>query len=155
PTWNQEQHNQQKFGRRWGNDPFAFMLSDYELVLSTLFAAEAKRNRDYTTASQISIPTAKPPDCSLDVLQRIWAVVFPHRQLIIGQDKIAAKVPNSSNEYAGKMMSDGERVAFYLLGQVLSAPPNAIIVIDEPEIHLHRAIQATLWDQIEISRPDC
>src|SRR4051794_37725615 len=78
PQWNQEQHNQQKFGRRWGNEPFAFMLTDYELVLSTLFADEAKRNRDYSTTSRISIPTTKPPDCNLDVLQRIWTVVFPH-----------------------------------------------------------------------------
>ncbi len=52
-------------------------------------------------------------------------------------------------------MSDGERVAFYLIGQVLCAPKNAIIVIDEPEIHLHRAIQAALWDQIESKRSDC
>jgi len=52
-------------------------------------------------------------------------------------------------------MSDGERVAFYLIGQVLCAPQNAIIVIDEPEIHLHRAIPANLWDQIEGSRTDC
>jgi hypothetical protein len=131
------------------------MLTDYELVLSTLFADETRRNRDYSIASRASIPTTKPPDCSLDVLQNIWAVVFPHRQLIIGQDKITARAPNSSQEYAGKMMSDGERVALYLLGQVLSAPPKAIIVIDEPEIHLHRAIQATLWDQVEVSCPDC
>lgn len=53
------------------------------------------------------------------------------------------------------MMSDGERVAFYLLGQVLCAPPGAIVVIDEPEIHLHRAIQCPLWDEAEKSRPDC
>ena len=52
-------------------------------------------------------------------------------------------------------MSDGERVALYLLGQVLCAPPRAVIVIDEPEIHLHRAIQASLWDRAEASRPDC
>ena len=53
------------------------------------------------------------------------------------------------------MMSDGERVAFYLLGQVLCAPTDAIVVIDEPEIHLHRAIQVALWDEAEKSRPDC
>ena len=155
PNWSVAQHNQQKFGRRWANDPFTFMLTDYQLVLSTLFAEEARSNREYSNASRVSIPTTMRPDCSLDVLQRIWAVVFPHRELIVGQDKIAARAPNSSQEYAGKMMSDGERVAFYLLGQVLSAPPKAIIVIDEPEIHLHRAIQAALWDQIETSRPDC
>ena len=52
-------------------------------------------------------------------------------------------------------MSDGEKVALYLIGQVLCAPQNSIVVIDEPEIHLHRAIQATLWDQVERARTDC
>jgi hypothetical protein len=27
--------------------------------------------------------------------------------------------------------------------------------VDEPELHLHRAIQARLWDAIEAARPDC
>jgi len=52
-------------------------------------------------------------------------------------------------------MSDGERVTFYLIGQCLAAPANAILVIDEPEIHLHRVVQARLWDAIEQARPDC
>jgi hypothetical protein len=71
------------------------------------------------------------------------------------QDRVVARVPTSGQQYAGRMMSDGERVAFYLLGQVLCAPSGAIIVIDEPEIHLHRAIQAPLWDAAEASRTDC
>lgn len=29
------------------------------------------------------------------------------------------------------------------------------MVIDEPELHLHQAIQASLWDQIEATRRDC
>jgi hypothetical protein len=27
--------------------------------------------------------------------------------------------------------------------------------VDEPELHLHRAIQARLWDAVEAARPDC
>ena len=52
-------------------------------------------------------------------------------------------------------MSDGERVAFYLLGQSRCAPQNSIIVIDEPEIHLRRAVQLIFWDPVEAARPDC
>lgn len=77
PTWNAEQHRAQKFGRRWGNDPVGRLLSDYELVLAALFADEAKRNREYSISSRTSVPTTESPDCKLDVLQRIWAVVFP------------------------------------------------------------------------------
>ena len=42
-----------------------------------------------------------------------------------------------SNKYNASMMSDGERVALYLISQCLIAPDDYIIIIDEPEIHLH------------------
>lgn len=155
PSWGEEQHRQNKLHGRWGGKPVVQMLSDYEFVMAALFADEAQRNRDYTAAARNQVPSDKPPDCNLDTLQRIWSFIFPHRALVIGRDKVTARVPASAQEYAGSMMSDGERVVIYLLGQVLSAPPNAIIVTDEPEIHVHRAIQAALWDQAEASRPDC
>lgn len=37
-------------------------------------------------------------------------------------------------------MSDGERVIFYLIGQCLAVRENGIVVIDEPELHLNRAL---------------
>lgn len=46
-------------------------------------------------------------------------------------------------------MSDGERVTIYLLGQCLIAPNDMTIIIDEPEIHLHKSIMYRLWDKIE------
>ena len=52
-------------------------------------------------------------------------------------------------------MSDGERVIFYLLGHCLIASEDAVMVIDEPELHVHKAILGRLWDLIESERPDC
>ena len=43
----------------------------------------------------------------------------------------------------------------YLIGQCLAAPKDGIIVIDEPELHLHKSVQAPLWAEIERLRPDC
>lgn len=57
--------------------------------------------------------------------------------------------------YNAPIMSDGERVIFYLIGQCLAARENGIVVIDEPELHLHKALQSRLWDAIEAERPDC
>jgi hypothetical protein len=155
PSWTELQRRQNKVQTRWGGQPVLQMQSDYEVVVSTLFADETRRNREYTVAARSRLPNAKPPDCNLDILQRIWSAVFPHRELVIGQDRISARIPRSGQEYAGSMMSDGERVALYLLGQVLCAPKGAIVVIDEPEIHLHQAIQSSLWDEAEASRADC
>ena len=37
-------------------------------------------------------------------------------------------------------MSGGERSVLYLVAQVLCVPKAKILIIDEPEIHLHRSI---------------
>lgn len=52
-------------------------------------------------------------------------------------------------------MSDGERIILYLIGRVLLAPENAIIVVDEPEMYLHKTIVDKLWNKLEVSRNDC
>jgi len=43
----------------------------------------------------------------------------------------------------------------YLAGRVLFAPTNGIIIVDEPELHLHKSIANKLWDLLEDKRPDC
>ena len=52
-------------------------------------------------------------------------------------------------------MSDGERAIFYMIGQVLVADENKILIIDEPELHMHPSIMSKLWDELEAARPDC
>ena len=36
-----------------------------------------------------------------------------------------------------------------------SHPANGIIVIDEPELHLHKSVQTPLWSEVEKLRSDC
>ena len=52
-------------------------------------------------------------------------------------------------------MSDGERSVLYLASQVLTVPENKILIIDEPELHLHRSIMNRLWKILEEMRKDC
>jgi energy-coupling factor transporter ATP-binding protein EcfA2 len=52
-------------------------------------------------------------------------------------------------------MSDGERAIFYFLGTCLVAKPDSVLIIDEPESHVHRAILRPLWSAIEKARKDC
>ena len=84
----------------------------------------------------------------IDKITSIWNAIYPHRQIILEDAKIKAKT-TSSEEYHAKEMSDGERVTIYLLGQCLIAPNDMTIIIDEPEIHLHKSIMYRLWDKIE------
>ena len=52
-------------------------------------------------------------------------------------------------------MSDGERIAVVLAAEVISAPTQTVFLIDEPELHLHRAIVTSLLASLISSRPDC
>ena len=49
-------------------------------------------------------------------------------------------------------MSDGERVIFYVVGRVMLAKESSLIIVDEPEMHLHKAILNKLWDILEEKR---
>ena len=58
-------------------------------------------------------------------------------------------------DYGANRMSDGERAGFVLAALVLTAPESAVIVLDEPERHLHPAIAHLLVRAAIASRPDC
>ena len=57
--------------------------------------------------------------------------------------------------YPAYQMSDGEKNIFFLIGRVLLASDDAMIIIDEPEMYLHKAIVNKLWDRLENERKDC
>ncbi len=139
-----------------GPDPAIGVLDDFRLLLNALFAQRAEIDRAYTERARqangaaIGAPTEDP----LVKLTRIWQMVFPERQLIIGDHQIRATTLSGS-EYNASRLSDGERVGFYLIAQALLAPVDKAIIIDEPELHLHEGIQARLWDVLEQEREDC
>ena len=61
----------------------------------------------------------------------------------------------SGPPYSAAQLSDGERNALLIAGNVLTAPEGTLLVIDEPERHLHRSIISPLLRQLFERRPDC
>lgn len=57
--------------------------------------------------------------------------------------------------YSVAELSDGERNALLIAGDVLTAKPGSLLLIDEPERHLHRAIISPLLTLLFEKRPDC
>lgn len=57
--------------------------------------------------------------------------------------------------YSAAELSDGERNALLIAGNVLTAPPGILLIIDEPERHLHRSIISPLLSQLFERRSDC
>lgn len=152
--------------QRWGHDGekwnyTATLLNDYENVLSALSALKIKEQEIYLAeckereiAGQIH---NNVPPMVTDVLQRIWKSIFPQRDIKLDDAKVTAVYSKDgiAKEYKGRDMSDGERVALYLIAQALCVPKDKTIIIDEPEIHLHRSIMNRLWRAIEKERQDC
>ena len=58
-------------------------------------------------------------------------------------------------EYGAAELSDGERNALLIAGDVLTAPRDTLLIIDEPERHLHRSIISPLLSNLFERRPDC
>lgn len=70
-----------------------------------------------------------------------------------GQKIVARK--NAGDGYSVAELSDGERNAFLIAADVLTAKPGTLILIDEPERHLHRSIISPLLKLLFDRRSDC
>lgn len=57
--------------------------------------------------------------------------------------------------YSIMSLSDGERAALLIAGTVLTAENKSLVLIDEPERHLHTSIVTPLLLQLFSHRPDC
>lgn len=150
-----ENENNKKYFR-WSDKPATGFLNDYAKLMVFLFSDETEENAKYKVAQRQSANKVDPPVTRLDKVKQIWERTLPHRELLIGGLRIQTQVRGDASKiYKSSEMSDGERVIFYLIGQCLAAPRDGIIVIDEPELHLHKSVQASLWAEIERQRPDC
>jgi ABC-type dipeptide/oligopeptide/nickel transport system ATPase component len=135
------------------------MLNDYEKVLSVLFATKAQRDSElaeHIRKMEREDINERPKiiDSPDEILCRLWDDLLPHRKLVIKDAKITVSSAGG-NIYQGREMSDGERVALYLMAQCLCVPKDSVVIIDEPEIHLHKSLMSKLWSQLEESQPDC
>jgi ABC-type lipoprotein export system ATPase subunit len=142
---------------RWENKHTTKMITDYEYVLSMLIAKKNKQHDDFIElCNKYKKEQKKHCEISHTVINDlidIWDNIFPQR--IIKFDDAQVKASINETEYNGKEMSDGERVALYLIAQCLCIPQKMTIIVDEPELHLHRSIMNKLWMAIEKKRQDC
>ncbi|QEW18344.1 putative ATP-binding protein involved in virulence [Marinibacterium anthonyi] len=138
---------------RWGQKAETFLLNDFDFLVQALFAEQsnvALRTHNAAHAGNLE----KPELTRFQVLISIWNRIMPHRALRVSGDDINATA-DGQPPYSAAEMSDGERSVFYMLGQVLVAEPDSVLIFDEPELHVHRAILGRLWDEVEAARPDC
>ncbi|WP_175729654.1 AAA family ATPase [Burkholderia ambifaria] len=144
-----------RIGHRWANSkPAVAMLDDFDSLLQALFADQAVTTLE-THAKYRSGTLTNATATKFEILSEIWQRLLPHRQLVISGDDIKVSAVGLAESYPASDMSDGERAIFYLIAQALVAADSSLLVIDEPELHVHPSIMSSLWDEIEAARKDC
>lgn len=150
-------------GARWssGKSYTTTMLNDFNDVLAALIAlANGEKDDFYQKCKEAeALGKDKPhtPLTSIEKLFEVWNEVFSQRKLRYSDAKFTASFGKNGETitYSSTEMSDGERAVLYLASQVLCVPENKTLIIDEPEVHLHRSIMNRLWHSLEQKRPDC
>jgi ABC-type cobalamin/Fe3+-siderophores transport system ATPase subunit/D-ribose pyranose/furanose isomerase RbsD len=143
-----------RVGSRWHNKGAIDLLLDFDFLMQALFAEQHNKAIVTHQKNRAGDHTIADPT-NLERLAEIWTRLLPHRNLHIYGDNIEASIAGSGTRYSAADMSDGERAIFYMIGQTLTAANNSMLIIDEPELHVHRAIMSKLWDELEAARPDC
>ena len=130
-------------------------LSEYEKLILRLQMEEFEAAVEFKEAAKREL-NVSPPRTKMDVIQEVWERMFPHNRLIRKRGFIELiSTGRESGAYTAGRMSDSEKLVFYLLGAALSAEPNALLIVEEPETLLHNSIKHQLWNEIEALRPDC
>ena len=70
-------------------------------------------------------------------------------------EEILAEHKDAKQPYSMAQMSDGERNAVILAANVLTVRPGTVLLIDEPERHLHRSIMEPFLSALFAQRQDC
>lgn len=85
-------------------------------------------------------------------------LIFSNFQIqlnITDQGELVAERSNNNNKYSISMLSDGEKNALLIAANVLTAAKDTILLIDEPERHLHRSITTPFLSHLIKLRDDC
>ena len=112
--------------------------------------------KDYTNI--VTRRSRKEKDLPLtlwDRVEQIWNQIFPETIFELEPDDRVVKVEKNGSKYSINGLSDGERCILFYIGNVLLAPENSYIIVDEPETFLNAAVYNELWDLLISERPDC
>lgn len=144
-------------------------VSNFEPSIAALVAKENEANRSisrevtHSSQKQLDQATIDKAQSRPEVrIKSLFSSIFPHREIYIHENTIYAidsrkelTEGTRTQGYNGSELSDGERAALYVIAQVICLPENKIVIVDEPELHLHLSVIKPLWAAIEQERPDC
>ena len=113
--------------------------------------ASAVRSGDTGQAAALAQDHQDP----IETLNRLLAQAGLQITISVRDDEELTATRTGSTPYSIAELSDGERNVLLLAAEVLTAPAKTLILIDEPERHLHRSIISPLLTELFAERPDC
>ena len=158
-TTQQHQQQSQNF-KAWDSDPSSRTRIEADdqrssKVLYDLLARANARDRQVAAlydAKQYEQPVEEPP---IATIGRMFAAADLDFSFSISPHETFEAVRTSGVSYPVSEMSDGEKGAFLLAAEVLLSPQSGVVIIDEPERHLNRAISADFITALISERSDC
>lgn len=128
--------------------------SEFERLMALMLHDEIKSLLAYKL-SRASGEAADLKRTRLDKLIEMWQEVYPGNKMLIEADRLMFARNGTDDRYNASRLSDGERAVLYLIGAMLYAPSRSVILVDSPEMFLHPTIMMSLWNRLELMRPDC
>jgi energy-coupling factor transporter ATP-binding protein EcfA2 len=142
---------------QWKTNPWR-PTEEINYVLSNLvqdhIGTLTKRNEEALAKNERLEPIR---DTKMLRLQEIWSRLFPTRKLEVdGFFPRVKRIDTSDSNpiYSLREMSDGERTVLYMAARIMTSD-QPIILVDEPELHMHSRLAVQFWDEAEGLRPDC
>lgn len=129
------------------------------LVIAELIDAEneiGRKVRDALATGNAELATKLAKSASpLQQINELLAGAGVPISLSIGPNSSIDASKRGGPAFSISSLSDGERSAFFISGTVLTCKAGSLVIIDEPERHLHASIVVPLLVQLFALRPDC
>lgn len=124
--------------------PFTFLITSLIKEYSEIATRKMRKEEDYQDKSPI-----------WEQLEEIWNQLIPNITFEIEPNEREVYAHKNGSRYGLNGLSDGEKCIIFYIGNVLIAPENSYIVVDEPETFLNPSIYNKLWDLLILKRQDC
>ncbi len=123
---------------------FTFLITSLIKEYSEIATRKMRNEEDYRDKIPI-----------WEQLEEIWKQLIPNITFEIDPNEREVYAHKKGNRYGLNGLSDGEKCIIFYIGNVLTAPENSYIVVDEPETFLNPSIYNKLWDSLILKRQDC
>lgn len=141
---------------RWSDDYSAYRAS---IAIYDLIDAENVRARSIAGAVDSDdlglAQKLSKKDAPIKIINELLRLSNIPIEISVRENEQVVASKNGGAPYSIAELSDGERNALLIAADVLTVKKGTLILIDEPERHLHRSIISPLLTMLFARRPDC